>query len=682
MRIDAVYIAAFAGAKEVSFRFDAPFTCIYGKNEMGKTTVLNFIRMMLYGSNAALRNACRPLSGEGMAGYLELTDGDAHYRLERVFGKSRRSDRVTLTDLTTGKQTALAAEPGEVFLSINEDTFVRTCFVGNVGSIAGAKGSEEIAARLQNLVASGSEHISAGEVQKRLETAQKLIQNKTGTKGRLLDALAKQREDEAALRLALQNEELRKQKQERVLTLEQQILEVEKRLQELEASKRAEAQTPLQQKKIRLSQLENLLAPNGERIPREVIGQLCQTLAEQAPSDLPQQQDLEQRLTLLFADQAELQQQIVKQQGKIEQAREDYHRALFEDRRQLPLVGTVVFAVLCLLALIFGVVSAKAWLYLLAAASFPAAVGLFWLHCAKKNRRLILQRKLSDQEQQLSDLNVREAELKVWILSAEQEQKQRQEQHTNAADALAKQKEQSVCARLAAYGIPYTDPNRLLSYHEERARLLAEIEVLEHPRPGERQLRAKDWLQQAKLEAATLRGNLHQRQEGVSAAQLEERIRLRTQTIASLRQKYRALQLALEGLEESFAQMQQQFGGMLNRRTAMYLESLTRGKYRRVTVDKELHLQAMGQTGMPTADSLLSAGTADQAFLALRLAIAGLIVSESKRPLPLFLDDSLMQYDDERCADAVALLKSLSEQDGFSQVVMFTCHRSIRDLTK
>jgi hypothetical protein len=64
----------------------------------------------------------------------------------------------------------------------------------------------------------------------------------------------------------------------------------------------------------------------------------------------------------------------------------------------------------------------------------------------------------------------------------------------------------------------------------------------------------------------------------------------------------------------------------------------------------------------------LSFGTYEQIYLALRLATAELICEE----LPVFLDDILTSYDDERTKNAIECLGDLDER----QIVLFTCHKS------
>ena len=52
------------------------------------------------------------------------------------------------------------------------------------------------------------------------------------------------------------------------------------------------------------------------------------------------------------------------------------------------------------------------------------------------------------------------------------------------------------------------------------------------------------------------------------------------------------------------------------------------------------------------------------------------MIFETSGALPIFLDDSLAQYDDRRAEAAAGFLKEYSA-DG--QVIMFTCHGAVRD---
>lgn len=71
----------------------------------------------------------------------------------------------------------------------------------------------------------------------------------------------------------------------------------------------------------------------------------------------------------------------------------------------------------------------------------------------------------------------------------------------------------------------------------------------------------------------------------------------------------------------------------------------------------------------------LSSGTFDQAYLSMRLAVASLLGTK----LPLFLDDSLTQYDETRAKATIEFLRDYTEN---SQAIMFTCHKSIFEASK
>ena len=50
MKIKSINIASFGGVKDLKLELEGGLNVIYGDNEKGKTTVMSFIKMMLYGS--------------------------------------------------------------------------------------------------------------------------------------------------------------------------------------------------------------------------------------------------------------------------------------------------------------------------------------------------------------------------------------------------------------------------------------------------------------------------------------------------------------------------------------------------------------------------------------------------------------------------------------------------------
>ena len=75
--------------------------------------------------------------------------------------------------------------------------------------------------------------------------------------------------------------------------------------------------------------------------------------------------------------------------------------------------------------------------------------------------------------------------------------------------------------------------------------------------------------------------------------------------------------------------------------------------------------------------NFLSDGTADQLFLALRLAGIENNLENLKEPLPVILDDILINFDDAR---ALSTLRCLAEFSNKTQVILFTHHQHILKL--
>ena len=141
--------------------------------------------------------------------------------------------------------------------------------------------------------------------------------------------------------------------------------------------------------------------------------------------------------------------------------------------------------------------------------------------------------------------------------------------------------------------------------------------------------------------------------------------------LSELQEQYDAIAMALSALREANDELQLRFSPALGRRASEILAALTGGRYDRVVFDRALSARARpaGETGDREL-GFLSAGTVDQLYLALRLAICELALPPSMS-CPLILDDALVNFDDERMARALSLLAEIAET---RQVILFTCH--------
>jgi DNA repair exonuclease SbcCD ATPase subunit len=140
--------------------------------------------------------------------------------------------------------------------------------------------------------------------------------------------------------------------------------------------------------------------------------------------------------------------------------------------------------------------------------------------------------------------------------------------------------------------------------------------------------------------------------------------------------QYEALSLAIETLGNANNELQTRFSPLLSETAGRIISRLTEGRYEKLTFDKTLDANAKTNDETVSRNILaLSAGTADQIYLALRLAVCALILPK-ENPCPLILDDALTNFDDARAQLALDYLKELALE---RQILLFTCHRRESD---
>ncbi|MBQ2926271.1 MAG: AAA family ATPase [Ruminiclostridium sp.] len=131
-----------------------------------------------------------------------------------------------------------------------------------------------------------------------------------------------------------------------------------------------------------------------------------------------------------------------------------------------------------------------------------------------------------------------------------------------------------------------------------------------------------------------------------------------------------ALDVALEALQEADSQLQSRLSPQLSQRAGEYFSRLTEGRYTQVSLTRDLEVTVReGDSLAERPLSYLSQGTADQLYLALRLALADLLLPQPEA-CPLILDDAFLTFDDRRLALALEVMAELAQT---RQVLLFTC---------
>ena len=271
------------------------------------------------------------------------------------------------------------------------------------------------------------------------------------------------------------------------------------------------------------------------------------------------------------------------------------------------------------------------------------------------------------------------------------------------SDAAAQQKLCDSAARELLVLIPAGDISRVSTYLDTALHKYAELDTLEREarelslrcellsaqqpqsdvptEPAVRPTRSRAELQSA-LDALTARRREAQSTSDYTsgrcraigdAAELEAGLAQKRAELAQNQSEYDAIALAMEALQHANTALQSRFSPALSRRAGELFSRLTGGKYESVLLDRTFSAQA-GEAGESISHDaqLLSLGTLDQLYLAVRLAICESVLPEGDPP-PIVLDDALVRFDDARCRAALDLLL---EESKSRQILLFTCqHR-------
>lgn len=131
-----------------------------------------------------------------------------------------------------------------------------------------------------------------------------------------------------------------------------------------------------------------------------------------------------------------------------------------------------------------------------------------------------------------------------------------------------------------------------------------------------------------------------------------------------------SLKTALDVLTEASMELQRDFVPALNNKMSEIINKISAGRYSDLRADDKLALKTISpETGDVVNASILSGGTIDQMYLALRIAMSEILTS-GKETLPLIMDEVFSQYDDDRTRETFRLLKEIISE---KQIIFFTC---------
>ena len=695
--------ATFGKLERATLELKPGLNIIHAPNEWGKSTWCAFLVAMLYGIETRSRttkniltekNRYAPWSGSPMSGRIDLHWNGKDITIER---SSKRAGvmndfRAYETDTGLTVPQLQADNCGQVLLGVEKSVFLRAGFL-RLTDLPVTQ-DDALRRRLNALVTTGDESGTAETLAGKLHALKNACKSNKAN-GQLPEAEAQRDRLEEALT--------------QLRSLESSSRDILRRQQELEAyqAKLCNHQAALAYEKHR--QLDEQIAQAGARaaLTRQQLEDAqarCAALpqADEAEKMLLRLDQLQSALTTVQMDA-----QLLPEAPKAPQLHsafrdldgealcrsaameaEVYDQAVKERSQRLPMILSLAIALASLACLLIPHWAGIA----LAALGFAAGVVSFSGNLAARKRAAATARALEERYRPLAPGTwveaAREAAGALTRYEAESAAAEAERSALNRrvlawkeeCDAITggaplgqcRQKWQDVQSSWQALREARKEHDRAL----QMVQALGDSRTVPSPAPG------ADTLTYSEAETARLLSDcgleLRQLQEKLghcrgnmsalgSEAALQQQLDAVNARIGALREMLGALEIAEQTLSQAAQVLQRRFAPQISRRAQELFCRLTDGRYTRLSLDEELTVFTGAEAETTTYDARWrSDGTADQLYLALRLAVSEVLTPDA----PLVLDDALVRFDDARLRRALEVLGRAAET---KQVLLFTC---------
>lgn len=628
-------------------------------------------------------------------------------------------------------------EIGLHFLGIDVSSFEKSAYISGFGGFMDdGQTNEDLAVRLSNIITTMDEDVSATEVLDRIEEAKYLLKSKRGDKGEIIvlneeyDRLcAKLADTKELMKSQVELKKTKDQINEEIIrcTNRRDAIRLKLRAQEIEAAKekneeaKAEINRTLAQARMMSEEYEDLLLQKKEI-------EECGVTYDQIPSFVESSHLLKLAITNHQNQVAEAESRlrsITKEKPAASNRHTNWKGFLVASI--VAFLATAVLGAMGYLSKMRAVlpenpvdtavkVNSQYRIFLILAVVFAVVcVCTFALFIQmKKQDALFVKQDIEREAAYREQLRIAQdsydnayANLGRAVSEYEQRTGRTDLDELRSRYAQINELEASVKAKISVWGMNYADfrENMADRIASEEAKLVALSEATEETEKytGEGNLgepptskeegalgelptsmEESDFeelpmsIEECDNKIAELYNDLHEvagrmRTPEYDLDYLSARIAEVKEELEEKKSRYEALETAYANVQATMNEINRNFCPKLSERTASIFAKLTGGEYDGVMVDKEYAIQVKKEDSTYHEWKFLSSGTTDQAYLALRLALADLITQGSES-LPILLDDVLLQYDDTRTGYALDYLMERAKE---SQVIYFTCKKNL-----
>ncbi len=190
MIIKSIYIKEFGSISDREIVLDDGLNIIEGENESGKSTLLSFIKFMLYGlpkkaAGEIVTEKERAFSWSGAVaeGSMTVETAQGLFRIERGAKASSRTETPKIYDAETGEQVYKGENPGELFFGLPMNVFESTACVKQL-KCTQLDGSG-LGSSIENLMVAADENMSVKKAVAKLDSLRKRLMHKNRRGGEI-----------------------------------------------------------------------------------------------------------------------------------------------------------------------------------------------------------------------------------------------------------------------------------------------------------------------------------------------------------------------------------------------------------------------------------------------------------------------------------------------------------------
>lgn len=620
MKILAAHIYGYGKFSDKDFVFKEGFNIFLGRNETGKSTLMSFIKAMLYGQKKERESKegqlpeskkYKPWNTDKYGGYLKVeTDTGKVIRIERDFND--RSFKV-FNDNNEDISNRFSMEkdsgmPGQDLLGMDMECFVNSSFICQDKSILYSEDKEHIAEKLANINESAEESVS-------VKNACKSIKDK-------LTELGNERTSKKPYNILL--EDIRNEE------------DIQKKMQEnneICLAYLSERDDLI--KKIDVLKDEEKMSERREILDKSMSGK------SKYDGYVKEMESIDKRISGIDEKRFEKESKALNEELlKYKDLNEDSIR--YEDKAKKYKKIMIAISIISIL-----VMSAAFYLMLkiniLYATVLVLPITAIFVFLLLKNRVTVLNMKLGDIEK----LMIRQKEINDQAKKIEQDRS-----------------------------------NRILlrTYDGLLQDILSEEDVLDYEALNEKigllksyvvmTVRSKEDcmidIQNSKERLAIVKAEINKYMNSNEViAEHEEKLAEKKRKMVELERKKEALSIAYDCILLASKKMQEYVIPKMNEEMSAYLEKITAGKHTNIMTGQKMELNTE-YTDKVHSVYEFSDGTIRQMYLAFRLA-AGKTFSQ-KKSSPIFMDEALVYYDSQRKKSTLDFLYELSEN---TQIIFF-----------